>query len=127
MDIKFSLYAVRNHEGLWFRAKGYGGYGKSWVDDLSKARIYARVGPAKAQVSYCAQNYPDKPLPLIVELVVSNYRIIDDSNALKNRIVKRQIKAEKIAAKRRIEEIAYNESRLEEINKKIASLKEGSK
>jgi len=49
---QLTVYVVRNSEGKFFRAKGYGGYGNSWVDDIQKARIYARIGPARSAVTY---------------------------------------------------------------------------
>lgn len=33
--IALCLYAVRNHEGKWFRSKGRDGYGSTWVGKLS--------------------------------------------------------------------------------------------
>ena len=32
------MYAVRNSDGLYFRARGYSGYGKMWVEDLKFAK-----------------------------------------------------------------------------------------
>lgn len=46
--VRLDFYAVRNRDGKWLRSKGYGGFGKCWVDDISAAKIYGKPGPAKA-------------------------------------------------------------------------------
>lgn len=43
--VKLDFYAVRNRDGKWLRSKGYGGFGKCWVDDISAA-WRARTGPS---------------------------------------------------------------------------------
>ena len=43
------LYAVRSKDGKYFRAKGYGGYGESWVDDIKNARLYKKLSQAYKQ------------------------------------------------------------------------------
>ncbi len=53
-----TLYLVRNKEGKYFRTKGYGGHGKSWVDGMETAKIYGKIGPARATVTFFATNYP---------------------------------------------------------------------
>jgi len=76
-DTHICLYAVMNKEGKYFRNKGYGGYGKSWVDGLKKARIYSHPGPAKAQITYWAKTFPEYGIPVLVELRVKEMNIID--------------------------------------------------
>jgi nucleosome binding factor SPN SPT16 subunit len=46
------LYAVRNSQGQFFHAIGYGGYGPSWVDTLDAAKFYTKLGTAKGRVTY---------------------------------------------------------------------------
>ena len=46
------MYAVRNRDGQYFRAKGYGGSGESWIEGLARARIYPRPGPARQVVTF---------------------------------------------------------------------------
>lgn len=59
------VYAVRNHEGKWFHAVGYGGYGKSWVDEFSKAKLYAKLGTARGRVTFWKAHRSDLPVPEI--------------------------------------------------------------
>ena len=49
IQVDLTMYAIQSQDGKWFRAKGYGGAGNSWVDDIKNARIYGKPGPARAQ------------------------------------------------------------------------------
>jgi len=75
-----TLYAVRNKDGQYFRAKGYGGSGETWVDSLSRARIYPKPGPARAQVTFFANNYPQYGIPKLVELHVTEVVDVDETS-----------------------------------------------
>lgn len=85
------LYAVRNKEGKWFRAKGYGGYGETWVSELKRARIYNKIGPARATVSYFANEHPKYGIPDIVQFVVTEVKVLDETARVEKQ---RQKKAE---------------------------------
>jgi len=76
--LNLKLYFVQNKEGKFFRAKGYGGYGKTWVDDVQKARIYNRIGPARATITWFANNYPEYGIPDLCEISVYNIQILHD-------------------------------------------------
>jgi hypothetical protein len=80
------LYAVRNSRGEWFRAKGYQGRGETWVADMKSAKIYARPGPAKTQVTFFAKKFPELPVPELVELVVTEVRAVDQVARVKKAI-----------------------------------------
>jgi hypothetical protein len=77
------VYAVRNKEGRYFHAKGYGGCGSSWVDSLSKARIWPKSGPARAQVTFFATHYPKFGVPELVELHVTKVVAVDESERVR--------------------------------------------
>ena len=62
------LYAVRNQEGKYFRAKGYGGYGNSWVKELEKAKLYSKLAQARSRVTWWYNAYPDYGICDIVVL-----------------------------------------------------------
>lgn len=72
------LYAIRNQEGKWFRRKGYGGYGETWVDDVKKARVYTRIGPARGVVSFFVNKWPMYGTPELVKFIVSGVEVIDE-------------------------------------------------
>lgn len=78
-QVELNLYAVRNKEGKWFRAKGQSGYGKSWVDDINSAKIYTKPGPAKTQVTFWANAYPDYGVPDLIQISSGVINIIDQT------------------------------------------------
>ena len=76
-----TFYVVINSDGQYFRRKGYGGGGNTWVDGLATARIYAKIGGARAIVTFFASN-PNYPPPKIVKLTVSAAEIIDETERI---------------------------------------------
>jgi len=76
MTDEIKLYAVRNSEGKW---KGYGGYGETWTDRFSAARIYNKIEHARAQVTYFAKNYPQYGIPELVELTITRIEVLDET------------------------------------------------
>jgi hypothetical protein len=90
-NLKF--YAVRSRDGKWLRRKGIDGWGDSWVDELTKARIYNRPGPARAQISYWFSNYPSYGCPDLVVFTAGISEIINEEE----RLLKARAKQEKKA------------------------------
>lgn len=74
----FKIYAVRNQEGKFFRAKGYGGYGETWVDDINKAKTYTKIGQARSRVTWFSNNYPKYGNPDIIEFSVTSGVVLDE-------------------------------------------------
>lgn len=68
MNESLKLYLVRNNDGKYFRSKGYGGYGSSWVDSIEDAKFYTKESTAKGRVTWWAKNYPAYGVPEIVVL-----------------------------------------------------------
>lgn len=93
---EFKLYVVRNSEGKYFRAKGYGGSGESWVEDLQKARIYSRIGTARACVTFYATEpkYKDFLPPVLVELTISESKVLDEKERLAKVVKKKKTEKE---------------------------------
>ena len=79
----FKIYAVRNQEGKFFRSKGYGGYGQTWVDDINKAKTYTKIGQARSRVTFFANTYPAFGIPDIVEFTVTSGVVLDEGNRVK--------------------------------------------
>lgn len=105
LDIALTLYVVRNKEGQFFRSKGYGGYGKTWVDDINKCRVYSKIGPARSAVTFFANTYPDYGIPDIVELDVTSGTILDETARVQKAMAKKQrdeIKREIWSAEQRV-------------------------
>lgn len=107
MENKF--YAVRSKDGKYFKSKGYGGYGNSWRDNLNEAKIYPKPGPARAQITFWATNYPEYGVPDLVEFVIrpEDIRVVDEVGRLDKLAERREKKKERV----KIENIkwrAYN-------------------
>jgi hypothetical protein len=95
------LYAVRNKEGLWFHKKGYGGRGKTWVDNIKSARIYANIKGAKSRVTYFSNHWPDYGTPDIVKLTVTKFETINMEKETKKKKERKEIAtAKRIQAKK---------------------------
>lgn len=77
--MNLELYVVRNQEGHYFRAKGFGGYGKTWVDDIQKAKVYPKLAQARSRVTWFYNNYPEYGIPNIIKLTVSEAEVMDES------------------------------------------------
>ena len=104
--VNLNFYAVRSQDGKWFRSKGYGGGGNSWVDDLTKAKIYANPGPAKTQITFWAKNYPEYGIPDLVRITTGVCEYLDQTERVKDRIQK--IKQKEIEDKIRNSEYKIN-------------------
>lgn len=63
------FYVVRSKDGKYLRAKGYNGYGDSWVTDLNKAKVYTKRQSATAQITFWANSYPEYGVPELVPLI----------------------------------------------------------
>jgi len=91
MENEILVYAVRNSNNEWFRAKGYGGYGKSWVSALDQAKIFTKISQARRTVTYFANNNPSKlPTPQLVEFKVLENKVIDESGRIAKAILKKE-------------------------------------
>ncbi len=106
------LYVVVNSDGHFFRSKGFGGYGKTWVAELEGARFYTKLGQAKSRVTWFARTYPQYPAPSIVfwEIVSQFGTVVEMGSYAKNAIKKIEDRKEKDRLKR----IDYEIKRLEE-------------
>jgi hypothetical protein len=85
------FYVVRSKDGKYLRSKGYGGYGRSWVDELKKAKVYTKKGPACAQVTWWATNYPDYGTPDLVPIIGTLGEPIDQTKRVLESRYKKEI------------------------------------
>jgi hypothetical protein len=88
-------YAVRNKEGRWFRAKGYHGYGDSWTDDPSKARLYGSIGQARSRRTFFATRWPEFGAPDIMKIECEPV-VVDDAEQLAKATKKAATKKERL-------------------------------
>lgn len=114
-SVKF--YAVRNREGKWFRAKGFGGGGNTWVDNLEKAKLYGKIGPARAQVTYFSKHYPKYGVPYIIQFSFNHsFVVIDETQRVEKAIAEQ--KQNKIKA-----ELFYKKERIKSLQEQMDKLK----
>ena len=104
-EVELDFFAVRNKEGQWFRRKGYGGSGNSWVDDIKLARIYGKIGGARAIVTFFAKNYPQSRVPEIVKFKAVPAEVINEEARVKKIIAKKEERELESRNRRRQEEI----------------------
>lgn len=86
--VEYKMYVLMNSDGQFFRKKGYGGSGQSWVDDILKARLYTNIGGAKNQITWWSKNYPEYGTPKLVEFTSKVTNVIDMSEMVSERIRK---------------------------------------
>jgi len=119
-SLKF--YAVRNKEGKWFRAKGYGGYGETWVDELNRARVYNKPKSARGTITYFATQFPKYGVPDLVEFSVGEIRIMDEAKRVTDSQKKKEILSRKHKLWRHQFEVSEAKRKLEEAQKKLKDL-----
>ena len=74
------FYAIRKKgTDLYFRPRGQGGYGAHWVE-MTKAKIYPRIGTARTQVTFWTNTGLDVEL---VKLGVTIIEVIDETERLR--------------------------------------------
>jgi len=133
IDVKLSVYVVRNKDGQYFRAKGYGGYGDTWVDEISKCKIYPKIGSARRTVTWFSNHFPKYGIPDLVELKISEGFILDETSRvqksqdkkkreeLNNEIWRAEQKLKK--AEEEIREVEKKKAELNEAREKLEALK----
>jgi len=107
------LYVIRSQEGKYFRSRGYRGYGNSWVDYIQEAKIYAKIGPARAQVTFWAKNYPDYGIPDIVRLDVTGLTIMEETQRVEKVLEKAKTAKEKAEVRRQKQKLVAAQKEFE--------------
>lgn len=118
------MFAVRSKDGKWFRAKGYGGYGSSWVEELGQAKIYPKISPARRQVTYWSNTYPEYGIPDIVKLKVTELEVLDEAERVEKAKITKERK--ELAHKKWLEQEAYDNAlrKLEEAKETLKKFDE---
>jgi len=118
-----TLYAVRNKEGKWFRRKGYGGYGETWTEDFSAARVYNKPGPARGVVSWFANRYPEYGAPDLVALKISEVVVLDEAERVKTKRESRAAREKKADERRAKEKLEYAQREYDKAKANLESFK----
>lgn len=113
---KLRFYLVRNSEGKYFRSKGYGGYGSSWVEDVGKAKVYQKIGQARSRVTYWAGEWPEYGVPTVIEFGVGQIDVLQEDDRV----------AKAIASKARKRSARERNAIVNRINGLVRTLEAGS-
>jgi hypothetical protein len=125
ISVNLKFYAVRSKDGKWLRAKGYSGYGESWVTDILNAKIYPKIGNARRQITWWSNQYPEYGIPEIVEFSITTGTIIDESDRVKISMEKKKKKEEMAEINLRKWYLKRAEDELKEAQEKYNELKKG--
>jgi hypothetical protein len=117
------LYAVRNRDGLWFRSRGIGGYGETWVAELQDAKLYSRIGPARSRVTFFAARWPEYGTPDVVELSLSGMRVLDETKRAAKAIERKRTEKEEREVRERAYELKSAERALEDAKARLEKAK----
>lgn len=110
-NIKLSFFAVRNGAGEFFRRKGYGGYGDSWVPKIEQARIYTKIGHARSIVTFFSAN-KGYEVPEIIEFEARPVRVVDENARVKKRASTKADRRRKLEIKKAEEDLAHAQRNL---------------
>lgn len=80
------LYLVKNQEGKYFRAKGYGGGGQSWVDEFKDARLYTKISSARSIVTFFTKKYPEYGVPEIHQINIATTTVLDEQKRVEKAV-----------------------------------------
>lgn len=86
------FFIVRNQEGKYFRSKGYGGSGDSWISEIKKAKVYQKIGPARSVVTWFTSNFPKYGMPDIIHIKAGEVTILDEKKRVEKTIDKKKKK-----------------------------------
>ena len=121
-SIKESIffYVIVNAEGKFFKPTGLGRSGSKWVDSITQAKIYNKIGPARSQVTYWSKNFPSYGVPMILQFSIGDITVLDEKERVANKIDE-QHKRNLLKVRRSLERQIANAE--EEIHKNQEALK----
>ena len=96
------FYVIKNHEGKFFRAKGFKGAGPSWVTHLKDAKVYDVIKSARTQVTFFAKRYPELPIFDILQLNVTEAVVLPQERLRTVEVIFKEYKEPKPVEKRNI-------------------------
>lgn len=85
-----TFYVVRSKDGKYLRSTGIGG-GAHWIEDIKKAKVWNKIGTAKAQVTFWASNYPEFGVPEIIPFLATPQEPMNLEDHVNNSIRKKEL------------------------------------
>jgi len=122
-EINLEFFAVKNSSGQYFRNVGYGGYGKSWVEELGKAKIYTKIGQARSRVTWFSRKHPEYPMPVIIKIIANRAVVLDETERVKKALLSKQRAEARKEEKYTKQKIKYAEEDLKRAQEKLEKLK----
>jgi len=123
IPLKLKLYAVRSQDGKWMRTRGYGGGGRSWVDDITDAKLYGKPGPARARITWWAKHHPQYGVPELVVLHVTAGTVVDETDRVEHKKQKEKEQKARQAVRRQQQRIKDAEAEFQRAQAKLNMLK----
>lgn len=121
-----TFYAVRNVQGEYYRTYAQGGRRSGWVKDLTDARLWTTIGPAKGKITALSNERPKEPVPELVEFVVRELNVVDQSARVAAAKVKKQLEVENRKKAHAEWELQQAQKALTEAQAKINRLTRGN-
>lgn len=90
--LEMEFFLVQNQEGKYFRAKGFSGYGLTWVDWAQDAKVYTKLGQARSRVTFFAKSYPEYGIPKIIRIKVQEGEVLEEEVRVKKAIKSKELK-----------------------------------
>lgn len=90
-----TFYAIRRKDGKFFK-KYSSTYNDNFIDNIGKAKIYTKPGPAKSRITVLSKRHPLEEKADLVELHITNISIFDEATFKK---MKKSSKLPKNSAK----------------------------
>lgn len=89
-----TFYAVRNSKGEFYRTYAQGGRRSGWVKELTDARLWTTIGPARGKITALSNEHPRDPVPELVEFVVREINVVDQQARVAEARAKKQLEVE---------------------------------
>jgi len=121
-----SFFAVRNREGKWYRARGFGGSGDSWVDTFGHARIYHSAASARRVVGFWYKNYPEYGIPEIVRFTATVAEVLDEAARIAEKEATEERRAQNREVNRAKRKISKLKKEQKEAEKKLAEMQKNA-
>lgn len=105
-DEQLVLYAIKNEKGEWYKTYSTT-RSRGWKKTLKEAKIWSRGGQARAKLTALANEHPSLPAPLLIEFVVTQVRVVDQTERIAQSRLEAQRKRkqyEEELAKRRLDD-----------------------
>lgn len=123
VSLHIEFFAVRNQDGKFFHGVGMSGAGKTWVDDITKAKIYPKIGQARARVTWFKTHYPEYATADIIKIIADRAEILNESERVQKTIKSKEEKELKRKKERLERELKYTQAEYEKLGNKLKDLK----